>query len=142
MPHFNFNIWKVSQNLFHIKFCTKLCDYNYIIILYFVTILSIILISNILLKFQKTVTMRVTYSNRDILNLGANLREPSWHRWDPRKPQYDSVDNIPITCNSVFYRLDGRNNCREDFPVVSSANNFKKLFPKTITYTWEENFKD
>ncbi|XP_051168779.1 uncharacterized protein LOC127286405 [Leptopilina boulardi] len=71
---------------------------------------------------EKTLAMRVTYRNRDILNLGANLREPSWHRWNPRRPQYDSLDNIPVTCNSVFYRLDMRNDYKEDFPVKFCRN--------------------
>ncbi|XP_043473479.1 uncharacterized protein LOC122505732 [Leptopilina heterotoma] len=71
---------------------------------------------------EQTLAIRVTYRNRDILNLGANLREPSWHRWNPRRPQYDSVDDIPITCNSVFYRLDMRNDYKEDFPVKFCRN--------------------
>ena len=57
------------------------------------------------------------HKDRDILNLGANLREPSWHRWNPRKPHYNAEEG-PKNSNSVHFRLESKTCLTEDYPMV------------------------
>ncbi|XP_076624624.1 uncharacterized protein LOC143343531 isoform X1 [Colletes latitarsis] len=47
--------------------------------------------------------VRVYHNERDILNLGANIREPLWQMRVPRMPRYD-VKNF-MENQSVYYRL-------------------------------------
>ena len=73
-----------------------------------------------IIYLQENEPLRVMYNKRNILNLGANLREPTWHQWNPRKPVYDPLDG-PKESNSVYFRLEtkGKEALTEDYPLVS-----------------------
>lgn len=63
--------------------------------------------------------MRIFYRERDILNLGANLREPFWQMRVPMMPRYD-YRNI-MENRSVYYRVVGEQELTRDYPTVSLA---------------------
>ncbi|XP_033208595.1 uncharacterized protein LOC117167629 [Belonocnema kinseyi] len=67
---------------------------------------------------QESPPLRVMHEGRDILNLGANLREPTWHNWNPRNHKYDE-EKEGLKRNSVYFRLNskGEEALTEDYPV-------------------------
>ncbi|KAG7189166.1 hypothetical protein KM043_008730 [Ampulex compressa] len=62
------------------------------------------------------VSLRVFYKDRDILNLGANIREPFWQMRSPSMPRYDFRSFMAN--RSVYYRL-GEYGLTEEYPIVS-----------------------
>ena len=60
--------------------------------------------------------VRVCYRERDILNLGANIREPFWQMRVPMMPRYDFKSFMEN--RSVYYRL-GEYGLTEEYPVRS-----------------------
>ncbi|KOC66500.1 hypothetical protein WH47_08893 [Habropoda laboriosa] len=60
--------------------------------------------------------LRIYYRERDILNLGANIREPFWQMRIPMMPRYDFKSFMEN--RSVYYRL-GEHGLTEEYPTVS-----------------------
>ncbi|XP_043511817.1 uncharacterized protein LOC122529598 [Frieseomelitta varia] len=58
--------------------------------------------------------LRVYYRERDILNLGANVREPFWQMRIPMMPRYDYRSFMEN--RSVYYRL-GEFGLTEEYPT-------------------------
>ncbi|XP_076168828.1 uncharacterized protein LOC143147467 [Ptiloglossa arizonensis] len=58
--------------------------------------------------------LRVYYNERDILNLGANIREPFWQMRIPMMPRYDFKSFMEN--RSVYYRL-GEYGLTEEYPT-------------------------
>ncbi|CAD1480555.1 unnamed protein product, partial [Heterotrigona itama] len=58
--------------------------------------------------------LRVYYRERDILNLGANVREPFWQMRIPTMPRYDYRSFMEN--RSVYYRL-GEFGLTEEYPT-------------------------
>ncbi|XP_076653747.1 uncharacterized protein LOC143359575 [Halictus rubicundus] len=58
--------------------------------------------------------IRIQYRDRDILNLGANIREPFWQMRIPTMPRYDYKSFMEN--RSVYYRL-GENGLTEEYPT-------------------------
>ncbi|XP_076285226.1 uncharacterized protein LOC143211428 [Lasioglossum baleicum] len=58
--------------------------------------------------------IRVQYKDRDILNLGANIREPFWQMRIPTMPRYDYKSFMEN--RSVYYRL-GEYGLMEEYPT-------------------------
>lgn len=63
--------------------------------------------------------IRVEYRNRDILNLGANIREPFWQMRIPTMPRYDYKSFMEN--RSVYYRL-GEYGLMEEYPTRHCAD--------------------
>ncbi|XP_015428553.1 PREDICTED: uncharacterized protein LOC107185400 [Dufourea novaeangliae] len=59
---------------------------------------------------------RIYYKERDILNLGANIREPFWQMRIPMMPRYDFKSFMEN--RSVYYRL-GEYGLTEEYPTRS-----------------------
>lgn len=58
--------------------------------------------------------LRIYYKQRDILNLGANIREPFWQMRVPTMPRYDYKSFMEN--RSVYFRL-GEYGLTEDYPT-------------------------
>nr|XP_034178583.1 uncharacterized protein LOC117603487 [Osmia lignaria] len=58
--------------------------------------------------------LRVYYRQRDILNLGANIREPCWQMRVPTMPRYDFKSFMEN--RSIYYRL-GEYGLIEEYPT-------------------------
>lgn len=58
--------------------------------------------------------IRIHYNDRDILNLGANIREPFWQMRIPTMPRYDFKSFMEN--RSVYYRL-GEYGLTEEYPM-------------------------
>ncbi|XP_017788893.1 PREDICTED: uncharacterized protein LOC108571384 [Habropoda laboriosa] len=58
--------------------------------------------------------LRIYYRERDILNLGANIREPFWQMRIPMMPRYDFKSFMEN--RSVYYRL-GEHGLTEEYPT-------------------------
>ncbi|XP_012142758.2 uncharacterized protein LOC100878637 [Megachile rotundata] len=68
-------------------------------------------------KQQKLNTQfRIYYKQRDILNLGANIREPFWQMRVPTMPRYDFKSFMEN--RSIYYRL-GEYGLIEEYPTRS-----------------------
>lgn len=63
---------------------------------------------------EKDPLIRIQYKDRDILNLGANIREPFWQMRIPTMPRYDYKSFMEN--RSVYYRL-GENGLTEEYPT-------------------------
>ncbi|XP_016913804.1 uncharacterized protein LOC107998826 isoform X2 [Apis cerana] len=63
---------------------------------------------------EEELPLRIYYRQRDILNLGANLREPFWQMRVPTMPRYDFKSFVEN--RSVYYRL-GEFGLTEDYPT-------------------------
>lgn len=68
-------------------------------------------------RFRFQAPIRIFYRERDILNLGANLREPFWQMRVPMMPRYDYRSYMEN--RSVSYRFIGDNELTRDYPTVS-----------------------
>ncbi|XP_033346353.1 uncharacterized protein LOC117231752 isoform X1 [Bombus vosnesenskii] len=66
---------------------------------------------------EEEAPIRIFYRERDILNLGANLREPFWQMRVPTTPRYDYKSFIEN--RSVYYRFVGEQEPTKDYPTVS-----------------------
>nr|XP_033330226.1 uncharacterized protein LOC117222570 isoform X1 [Megalopta genalis] len=62
--------------------------------------------------------VHIYYKDRDILNLGANIREPFWQMRVPTTPKCDFKSFMEN--RSVFYRL-GEYGLMEEYPKVSTT---------------------
>ncbi|XP_076750828.1 uncharacterized protein LOC143423403 [Xylocopa sonorina] len=67
-----------------------------------------------MVKKQPEPPLRIYYRQRDILNLGANIREPFWQMRIPMMPRYDFKSFMEN--RSVYYRL-GEYGLTEDYPM-------------------------
>ena len=63
---------------------------------------------------QEEAPIRIFYRERDILNLGANLREPFWQMRVPMMPRYDYKNFMEN--RSVYYRF-GEHGLTRDYPT-------------------------
>ncbi|CAK9812529.1 hypothetical protein ANTPLA_LOCUS7432 [Anthophora plagiata] len=63
---------------------------------------------------QQKPPVRVHYRGRDILNLGANIREPFWQMRVPMVPRYDFKSFMEN--RSVYYRLS-EHGLTEEYPM-------------------------
>lgn len=81
------------------------------------------------LRFSFQPPVRIYYRQRDILNLGANIREPFWQMRVPMMPRYDFRSFMEN--RSVYYRL-GEHGLTEDYPTVRGP-----LFLQTIRKGWK-----
>ncbi|XP_078053706.1 uncharacterized protein LOC144479077 [Augochlora pura] len=63
--------------------------------------------------------VRIYYKERDILNLGANIREPFWQMRVPTTPKCDFKSFMEN--RSVFYRL-GEYGLTEEYPTRNCTN--------------------
>ncbi|XP_033186179.1 uncharacterized protein LOC117154893 isoform X2 [Bombus vancouverensis nearcticus] len=64
---------------------------------------------------EEEAPIRIFYRERDILNLGANLREPFWQMRVPTTPRYDYKSFIEN--RSVYYRFVGEQGPTKDYPT-------------------------
>lgn len=64
-------------------------------------------------KKKEPPPVRVLYKERDILNLGANIREPFWQMRTPSMPRFNLRSFMAN--RSVYYRL-GDHGLTEDYP--------------------------
>ncbi|XP_012274115.1 uncharacterized protein LOC105696308 isoform X1 [Orussus abietinus] len=67
-------------------------------------------------KGQVEAPLRVQHQGRDILNLGANVREPSWQVRYPTMPRQNL--QAFMENRSIYYRL-GEHGLTEEYPAVS-----------------------
>lgn len=79
--------------------------------------------------------LRIYYRDRDILNLGANIREPSWQMRIPTMPRYDFKSFMEN--RSVYYRL-GEHGLTEEYPTVSKPSPICFI---VITLRFKDNLK-
>ncbi|XP_015606930.1 uncharacterized protein LOC107273348 [Cephus cinctus] len=63
---------------------------------------------------KMTQAIKVVYGERDILNLGANIREPSWQLRSPMMPSCNLT--ILMANRSIYCRL-GKYALTEDYPT-------------------------
>ncbi|XP_034943599.1 uncharacterized protein [Chelonus insularis] len=74
--------------------------------------------------------LKILYKNRDILNLEANLREPSWQMRTPSVPRHNI--RYFMANRSIYFRL-GDHGLKEDYPMrICKECDFKEPSPFLI----------